>query len=687
MAHAVNDSVSGVVTSGGAPVAGVTVSIDPVLNTSPVTATTGAAGDYSIATSPGFHNIQFVLGSYTSSMQIVNVNGPTTFNFDIPANGTISGTVAENGAPVAGALVSIDNGFRSAFTSSDGKYSFNLLTGSHFVALDAAYSGYFIDATVYPAQYVNVTSNSTTSHDIPVTRGGKVTVNPILLPNSTTGYGFSVAICRTNVAASICSPINSSSAPLTSNALAAGDYVISVSTYNSPPSVFPLTPVTITPNNTVLVSIQAEIPATLTGKVSGSNAAIVSAGTISVCDTSRTVCSWGSIAADGTYLVPGLRGGTVVVGVYPYTNFIPLLNQPLTVIPSTPNTHDFVLQPGASITGKVTFGGSPLGYYPVDACLVTDRQNCIGHGYSVSDGSYLIQGLPAGDYVVQVKENRRRYGSTLASVSAAQSITGADIVVYGDADGDTIDDHTESLAPNSGDGNGDGIPDAQQPNVASALGNKGDYVTAESRTGTVVQPNYVSLGSLTFPNLLTPFDAFNISVSSGTSPVAPGALETLKVYLPSKATAFQTYDRTSATWSALTFDGVTGPQFSGKVMTITAIDGGRGEVTPVNAPGVVEFSGVPTRSAVVAPVVTITKGPKPTLTDDNARFVFSSDQTGTTFLCSLDVRTAKPCTSPTTYHDIKLGTHTFTVTGDNNGVNSAPATYSWTRTKESRDQR
>ena len=44
-----------------------------------------------------------------------------------------------------------------------------------------------------------------------------------------------------------------------------------------------------------------------------------------------------------------------------------------------------------------------------------------------------------------------------------------------------------------------------------------------------------------------------------------------------------------------------------------------------------------------------------------ATFRFASGEPGSTFTCKLDMKPFRPCTSPKTYRQLKLGTHTFRV--------------------------
>jgi hypothetical protein len=81
------------------------------------------------------------------------------------------------------------------------------------------------------------------------------------------------------------------------------------------------------------------------------------------------------------------------------------------------------------------------------------------------------------------------------------------------------------------------------------------------------------------------------------------------------------------------------------------------------------------------PETTITESPLPSETSTTATFSFTSDEAGATFECALDSTTFATCTSPTTYEDLALGDHTFSVeavSGDR--TDPSPATAMWTIT-------
>ena len=79
-----------------------------------------------------------------------------------------------------------------------------------------------------------------------------------------------------------------------------------------------------------------------------------------------------------------------------------------------------------------------------------------------------------------------------------------------------------------------------------------------------------------------------------------------------------------------------------------------------------------------APVVTITDGPPDPSTSDSASFTFSSNEAGSTLLCSLDGAAFASCSSPQTYDDLPDDTHNFHVKAvDAAGNSGAPATHQW----------
>lgn len=97
--------------------------------------------------------------------------------------------------------------------------------------------------------------------------------------------------------------------------------------------------------------------------------------------------------------------------------------------------------------------------------------------------------------------------------------------------------------------------------------------------------------------------------------------------------------------------------------------------------GAYEFteSASPPTGDTVAPQTTIDKGPKKKSKKRKATFIFSSSEAGSTFVCKVDKKAEKPCTSPLKLKKLKKGKHTFSVVSTDAASNAdaSAATYKW----------
>jgi large repetitive protein len=84
----------------------------------------------------------------------------------------------------------------------------------------------------------------------------------------------------------------------------------------------------------------------------------------------------------------------------------------------------------------------------------------------------------------------------------------------------------------------------------------------------------------------------------------------------------------------------------------------------------------------VAPQTTINIGPPSTTESRSASFTFSSNETGTTYECSLDTAPFAACTSPRDLSGLATGSHTFRVRAIDaaGNIDLTPASRSWTVT-------
>jgi hypothetical protein len=84
----------------------------------------------------------------------------------------------------------------------------------------------------------------------------------------------------------------------------------------------------------------------------------------------------------------------------------------------------------------------------------------------------------------------------------------------------------------------------------------------------------------------------------------------------------------------------------------------------------------------VAPHTSITAAPSASTTATTASVGFTSSKTGSTFACSVDGGAWTACSSPSSYHGLTVGQHTFAVraTDEAGNVDPTPASSSWTIT-------
>ncbi|MCK2219253.1 S8 family serine peptidase [Actinomadura sp. ATCC 31491] len=167
--------LSGTVTSGGAPLAGVTVTVAGAVRR---TVTTGADGAYAVPRLPaGDYEITAVKFGYDTATVPVTITAGQAATAAVPmtrkATGTVSGTVTTAGTPEAGATVAATGTPVSAVTDAAGRYSLTLPAGGY-------------ELTVTPA------SRCSSPASAEITVSGDVTKD-VELPLRGDGFGYT---CR-----------------------------------------------------------------------------------------------------------------------------------------------------------------------------------------------------------------------------------------------------------------------------------------------------------------------------------------------------------------------------------------------------------------------------------------------------------------------------------------------------------
>ena len=83
-------------------------------------------------------------------------------------------------------------------------------------------------------------------------------------------------------------------------------------------------------------------------------------------------------------------------------------------------------------------------------------------------------------------------------------------------------------------------------------------------------------------------------------------------------------------------------------------------------------------TATPPPTTTIQTGPTGTTTSNRATFTFTGTNSPTSFRCALDGGSFSTCSSPKTYTNLRLGSHSFEVQGVNATGPGIPAERTWT---------
>jgi len=171
-------------------------------------------------------------------------------------------------------------------------------------------------------------------------------------------------------------------------------------------------------------------------------------------------------------------------------------------------------------------------------------------------------------------------GTIKAAVGGAATITG---------DGDGVADDVEDGAPNKGDGNSDGLPDKQQANVSSLLDAvSGEYITIEAESSMGLKNIGITDGSNIIAQSVTGNELNGLNFTHGfirfeVLGVTPGTDVSVKLFMnstkrPVKFFKFgPTPDNPVDHFYEFDFDGETGAEFNGNVITLHFVDGKRGD--------------------------------------------------------------------------------------------------------------
>ncbi|MBX0327492.1 DUF11 domain-containing protein [Oscillochloris sp. ZM17-4] len=266
--------------------------------------------------------------------------------------------------------------------------------------------------------------------------------------------------------------------------------------------------------------------------------------------SSSPAITWGSIAAQTEYGHRVNQTGINDQGRYAYSGAISAMNRLKIGIFTGPN---FLANRVVAFSSTVLSG---WGTYLLGSTAHDDRSSCtipINNAGQVAFSALLDDGR-----FVVVRADPTR-----------------------DNDGDGVTDWDELGAPNSGDGNGDGIPDSVQPNVTSVAN------SVDGRAVTfVADPNYTLTSVRAVANPAPgspPAGTFSLGYFAFELTDLPaGGSATVTVTLPGAGVqSWWKYGPTPGNptphWYDFSYDGTTGAEINGNIVTLHFVDGGRGD--------------------------------------------------------------------------------------------------------------
>jgi hypothetical protein len=379
-----------------------------------------APGTYDLIVKPSEHEIKVM------SDVVVTSGQTTTLNITTPKAAKITGIVKDGqGNPIPGARIEwelLNTSWKSSFTASsesgkEGTYSLWINSGT--VQMKMSYSPFFPKIT----NTVVCSSGSTYANTDFIVPSGSIS-------GKITEYGGSTGIVGAYV-----SLYNSSNDIVTMTQTdSSGDYefeYITQGTYTvkvSKESVF-LKAENVqvgTGNVTVNLSKQG---GKITGSITDSNSNAISGAQVCAIDSSGQV-GFGTIDANGNYIVDSLTSGTYTVNVFPVSGHVNKQIEDVAVVNGqTTANQNFVLGPDGIITGTVV-NTSQVPIPGVQISAFDSNQNgAVGVAITDSFGNYTLRHIPGGTFTVlfsledYVSDSMSGISVTVAQTTSGQNMT------------------------------------------------------------------------------------------------------------------------------------------------------------------------------------------------------------------------------------------------------------------------
>ncbi len=276
------------------------------------------------------------------------------------------------------------------------------------------------------------------------------------------------------------------------------------------------------------------------------------------------------------------------------------------------NSWALIFEAGLSHGDEVTIGADWDNDGTIDQTAIHRGQSVGSTPSARFSGPYLPPGNNTIRFVIDPDGIAQEYFHT--------------VYVEGEFDNDDVLDAIEDAAPNNGDGNNDGVPDSQQPNVVS-LPNAvdGSYITLVAPTGTMFRsvttftPESRGLPAPP-PNLQFPVGLVDFRLDA-----VPADTEVAVQMIVHGAVVPQSYYKLNYQgWVDFGYEGRTGATFAGNVITLHFVDNHRGDddsqLFRIHDPG---------GPAVLPRPTLLVEGPETGVRGQPLEFTFTTDMAGT----------------------------------------------------------
>ncbi|NYT06029.1 MAG: PKD domain-containing protein, partial [Methanomicrobiales archaeon] len=299
-------------------------------------------------------------------------------------------------------------------------------------------------------------------------------------------------------------------------------------------------------------------------------------GTVFVADSSNNRVQ--AFSADGEYLTQWGSSGSGT-GQFNYPYGVAVSSDGLVYVVDNENSRIQVFKRyspaglAANFAVNTTAGAVPLAVQFTDTSTgsPTGWDWDFGDRTSAADQNPVHVYTTSGTYTVSLN---------VTDGSTSDMVTRIDLIVV--TPPPSSDEYGPDGTDPDYDGNGDAIPDWQQENVTSLHATTGDYVTL------AVSPPAVFAGVTAIDNP-SPADAPPATVfpvgffSFAITGIAPGGSTTVELFLPADMVP-DTYYKFGLTsddpvphWYPFPYDGTTGAEIAGSVVTLHLVDGGCGD--------------------------------------------------------------------------------------------------------------